>query len=683
VLTADPGDPADTEAVPVTPASTPLVSEQQLPPFSTLGIRFSKIGLIIDLLGGREALAGKTTTQVNEDHLMPLTTQSGLSLCDQLLLRPEPLSEPANSTVISEANWFISHAWSYLFLDVIEAVEVFVEREILLEERKDVVIWFDLFCSSQHSTQNRPFEWWEGIFKNAVQKLGNVMMILHPWDNPVALTRSWCVIEILAAIQTNCRFEVSMSKKESERFHTMLAEEGAVQSFHMMLSRVNSSKSGARHETDRDQIHDAVRRLLPQGFTDLDSMVLRVFEKWMQKALVAKIMVKVDSIGAEHPSALAKVNNLALLYRSQGKYEAAEPLYVRCLEDSTRILGAEHPDTLSTVNNLAALYESQGKYEVAEPLYVRCLDDSARILGADHPDTLISANNLALLYKSQGKYETAEPLYVRCLDVSTRILGAEHPSTLTSVNNLAGLYESQGKYEAAEPLYVRCLDLRTRILGPEHPDTLISVNNLALLYRSQGKYEAAEPLYIRCLDVRTRILGPEHPDTLISVNNLALLYRSQGKYEAAELLYVRCLDARTRILGAEHPDTLISVNNLAALYESRGNFEAAEPLYIRCLDVRTRTLGTEHPSILTCVNNLAGLYMSQGKYEAAEPLYVRCMDVRTRILGAEHPSTLTSVNNLAACFESVRKCKAAEALWKRLEARSHTLGAEHVVDTVE
>jgi hypothetical protein len=64
-------------------------------------------------------------------------------------------------------------------------------------------------------------------------------------------------------------------------------------------------------------------------------------------------------------------------------------------------------------------------------------------------------------------------------------------------------------------------------------------------------------------------------------------------------------------------------------------------------------------------------------------LYVRCMDVRTRILGAEHPSTLTSVNNLAACFESVRKCKAAEALWKRLEARSHTLGAEHVVDTVE
>jgi hypothetical protein len=111
-----------------------------------------------------------------------------------------------------------------------EAVEVFVEREIPLEERDDVVIWFDLFSNSQHSTQNRPFEWWEGTFKSAVQKLGNVMMVLHPWDNPVALTRSWCVIEILAAIQTNCRFEVSMSKKESERFHTMLAEEGVVRS---------------------------------------------------------------------------------------------------------------------------------------------------------------------------------------------------------------------------------------------------------------------------------------------------------------------------------------------------------------------------------------------------------------------------------------------------------------------
>ena len=37
------------------------------------------------------------------------------------------------------------------------------------------------------------------------------------------------------------------------------------------------------------------------------------------------------------------MNNLALLYNNQGKYEEAESLYVECLEIRERTLGKEHP----------------------------------------------------------------------------------------------------------------------------------------------------------------------------------------------------------------------------------------------------------------------------------------------------------------------------------------------------
>jgi Flp pilus assembly protein TadD len=60
------------------------------------------------------------------------------------------------------------------------------------------------------------------------------------------------------------------------------------------------------------------------------------------------------------------------------------------------------------MNNLALLYKSQGKYDAAEPLYLECLGKRKATLGADHPSTLRSMNNLALLYKSQGKYDAAE-----------------------------------------------------------------------------------------------------------------------------------------------------------------------------------------------------------------------------------------------------------------------------------
>ena len=44
---------------------------------------------------------------------------------------------------------------------------------------------------------------------------------------------------------------------------------------------------------------------------------------------------------------------------TQGKYDEAEPLYVRALAIWEKVLGADHPDTAESCNNLAALYYSQ------------------------------------------------------------------------------------------------------------------------------------------------------------------------------------------------------------------------------------------------------------------------------------------------------------------------------------
>ncbi|MCH8133033.1 MAG: tetratricopeptide repeat protein, partial [Myxococcales bacterium] len=80
---------------------------------------------------------------------------------------------------------------------------------------------------------------------------------------------------------------------------------------------------------------------------------------------------------------------------------------VKTLEIQKRVLGEEHPSTLSTMNNLAILYEDQGRYDEAEPLYLKTLEIRKRVLGEEHPSTLSSMNNLAILYWSQGRYAEA------------------------------------------------------------------------------------------------------------------------------------------------------------------------------------------------------------------------------------------------------------------------------------
>ncbi|KAH6704103.1 hypothetical protein BKA61DRAFT_702694 [Leptodontidium sp. MPI-SDFR-AT-0119] len=49
------------------------------------------------------------------------------------------------------------------------------------------------------------------------------------------------------------------------------------------------------------------------------------------------------------------MNNLASLFDSQGKYEAAEPLFEETLRLSKKVLGEEHSQTLTSMNNLASL----------------------------------------------------------------------------------------------------------------------------------------------------------------------------------------------------------------------------------------------------------------------------------------------------------------------------------------
>jgi tetratricopeptide (TPR) repeat protein len=297
------------------------------------------------------------------------------------------------------------------------------------------------------------------------------------------------------------------------------------------------------------------------------------------------------------------------------------------------------------LNNLALLYESQGKYEEAEPLIARSLSIRESQLEENHLDVAESLNNLAALYKTQGKYAEAEPLYTRSLSIKEKQLGEDHPSVSTSLNNLAVLYESQGKYEEAEPLYLRSLSIKEKQLGEDHPSVATSLNNLAVLYESQGKYEEAEPLYLRSLSIRKSQLGENHPDVATSLNNLAALHESQGKYEEAEPLYLRSLAIREKQLGENHPDVANSLNNLAALYQSQGKYEEAEPLYLRSLAIREKQLGENHPDVAISLNNLAGLYRAQGKYEEIESLYQRAIAILLEKLGENHPNTKTVTMN--------------------------------------
>src|SRR5262249_32289298 len=75
----------------------------------------------------------------------------------------------------------------------------------------------------------------------------------------------------------------------------------------------------------------------------------------------------------------------------------AEPLYKRSLAIYEKALGLEHPNVAMLLNNLAELYRAQGRYAEAQSLNKRSLAIQENALGPQHPDVAMLLNNLALI----------------------------------------------------------------------------------------------------------------------------------------------------------------------------------------------------------------------------------------------------------------------------------------------
>jgi hypothetical protein len=72
----------------------------------------------------------------------------------------------------------------------------------------------------------------------------------------------------------------------------------------------------------------------------------------------------------------------------KGQWKKAEELLVEAKDLRKEELGAEHPSTLTSMANLASTYHNQGRWKEDEELDLQVMETSARVLRPEHPSTL-------------------------------------------------------------------------------------------------------------------------------------------------------------------------------------------------------------------------------------------------------------------------------------------------------
>jgi ankyrin repeat protein len=261
-----------------------------------------------------------STSQVVKMIIKPLTSISKKSLCDDLI--------EAQSSDVSEATVFLSHVWNESFADTMDAF-LEVAESWRQSESSNVYVWIDVFSASQHTSPDElPSSWWIAVFKQAIAKMGHLVMVMQPWAEPVALTRGWCILELFSCVSTGGRFEIALPPSERTQFFQRDPAHRA-SFFQKLPELMNSRYSKFSRDEDKLRILGDIESTV--GFAAIDSTLLRAVESWYvpQFQLLAASASAFLNCGLMQADAFFQLAHLQYI---RGDYAAAVAAALHALE---------------------------------------------------------------------------------------------------------------------------------------------------------------------------------------------------------------------------------------------------------------------------------------------------------------------------------------------------------------
>jgi hypothetical protein len=263
-----------------------------------------------------------TTAQVVELVIKPDTLAAGGCTYAELLrarhaAAAEPLPSCETQPPVGRATVFVSHAWSYRFVDLADALATHFAAEGGAEA--GAYLWLDVFVGSQHKAPTLPSAWWTQTFRGAVCAVGRTVLVLQPWSAPEPLTRSWCLVrppthrrapvrraqahrcnifpalltrmrhvslprraqwEIFCTVEGGVPLQIALSSAEAAAFQHAL--EHRFEDIASALARIDTRNARAYKESDRAMIELAVNASAG-GFKAVNSCTAACATGWRSR----------------------------------------------------------------------------------------------------------------------------------------------------------------------------------------------------------------------------------------------------------------------------------------------------------------------------------------------------------------------------------------------------------------
>jgi tetratricopeptide (TPR) repeat protein len=156
-------------------------------------------------------------------------------------------------------------------------------------------------------------------------------------------------------------------------------------------------------------------------------------------------MAKAESLEAESAIRLTCKSNMALLFKTTGKYQEAISMFQELVEAYTRTLGHSHPSTLTVRHNLASTYKASGSPDLA----ASSLDPLPDLT----PSTVQSYILAALCWKDLNDLPKANQIISKAEDFVNTTFGVGNSVNLLNAKGL--IAKSSSDFILAEKCFLK------------------------------------------------------------------------------------------------------------------------------------------------------------------------------------------------------------------------------------
>ena len=203
----------------------------------------------------------------------------------------------------------------------------------------------------------------------------------------------------------------------------------------------------------------------------------------------------------EQREVLAARSILANIEALLGRRKAARAVFLEILAEQTRLLGSTHQQTLTTLSMLVLLSIAEKRYEEAEKLALRYIEDNAKAEVAGHPSNAFGHLYLGILDTKRKQYAKASQELRRALGILETAAGRRSPNFATVLDALAFVEIKLGHLAAALELRREAVSISEESFGPRHRVTALMLHKYAdlqgrLHFRAEARQNRAKAVAI-------------------------------------------------------------------------------------------------------------------------------------------------------------------------------------------